>query len=140
MCTNVYNRSRIFTATQGAKEAIWASHLYVFLIGTSGFLPLLIDNQSTIQLFENPKFHCLTIHIDASYEIREREWYQENDLQVQYVPSKQQIDIFMKSFPRPQLERLKKSLGLCSKRAELCRVQIKGVYTYTHSSLVFLNF
>lgn len=63
---------------------------------------------------KNPEFHKRSKHIDVRFHfIRER--VQEDELAVEYVPSKdQEADILTKPIPRVQFQRLCGMLGMSS--------------------------
>lgn len=107
-------------ATTATKEAVWLRQL----LNDLGFpcvkpTMLKIDNQSAIQLIKNPVFHRRTKHIEIQWHFA-REKYQNGVIEVDYVPSKQQLaDIMTKALPRVQHEWLCEHIGLCGSPALL---------------------
>jgi hypothetical protein len=51
---------------------------------------ILVDNQGSLKLAENPEFHKRTKHIDIIYHFI-RECINENKLKVGYIPTKEQL-------------------------------------------------
>jgi hypothetical protein len=98
---------------ESAKEAIWLRHL-LHSLGSSLRLPTTIfsDNQSAIQLVKNPKYHKRTKHIETKYYLI-REKYLQQQIEVQYVHTKQQIaDLLTKALPRETFHHLRALQGL----------------------------
>ena len=67
----------------------------------SGPSPLLMDNQSAIQVSKNPEHHGRMKHLDlAHYWLRDE--VAMGFIGVQYVPTQDQLaDILTKALPRP---------------------------------------
>ena len=51
---------------------------------------ILVDNQGSLKLAENPEFHKRTKHIDIIYHFI-RECINENKIKVGYIPTKEQL-------------------------------------------------
>jgi hypothetical protein len=58
---------------------------------TNNNIPIiLVDNQGSLKLAENPEFHKRTKHIDITYHFI-RECINTNKLKVGYIPTKEQL-------------------------------------------------
>ena len=70
------------------------------------------DNQGTIELTKNPKFHNRTKHIDVSYHFV-REQVDNKVISVKYCRTEDMLaDITMKGLSKIQFERFRDMLGL----------------------------
>ncbi len=99
--------------THAGKEAIFLEHIFgdvgiLFLIPTT----LLIDNQSTITLAENPIFHAWTKHIDVHHHwVCEK--VKDRNVELKYIPmADQTVDIFMKPLDSIKFKKFCNDLGL----------------------------
>jgi len=88
-------------------------HLYKN-VGIPISLPifLLVDNQSTIVLMENPIFHACSKHIEVQHH-----WVHEKieggSIELEYIPMADQVaDIFMKPLMVEKFQRFCGALGL----------------------------
>ena len=100
--------------TNAAKEILWICNFWAEINGKSNFdLTLLrADNQGTIQLSNNNKFHARTKHIDVCYHFI-REALKNKLLEIKYVPTDENVaDIFTKPLSRPLFEKFREMLGL----------------------------
>ena len=96
-----------------AQEAIWLQQLLLDL-RANPHAPINIfeDNQGAIAMVKNPVGHKRTKHIDIKHHFI-RETMQAKTINVSYCPSKNMLaDIFTKSLPRTQFEKLRMGLGL----------------------------
>ena len=100
-------------ASMATREAVWLSRLMKDIgCPASSAINLYTDNQSALRLVKNPEFHKRTKHIDIHYHFI-REKYEENVIDVMYVPSEnQKADIFTKPMPRDRFQRLCDAMGL----------------------------
>jgi hypothetical protein len=70
-------------------------------------LLILVDNQSTIDLSENPEYHKRTKHIDIIYHYT-RDQIRQKRITIQFVPTKKQLaDILTKNLRLPIYDSLK---------------------------------
>lgn len=73
---------------------------------------LCIDNQSAINLIQNPSYHRRTKHIDVIYHYV-REKYESKEISLQFVPTHDQLaDIFTKPLPRDNFQTIRELMGL----------------------------
>ncbi|KAI7974601.1 hypothetical protein EIK77_004065 [Talaromyces pinophilus] len=98
---------------EAVKEAIYLSNIFNYLndnlkLGYTPSIPkIMVDNQSTIRLGENPEFHKRTKHIDIAYHFI-RENTQNNKVKILFIPGKQNLaDLFTKSLDITTFERLR---------------------------------
>ena len=98
------------SATQ---EAIWLQQLLLDLRDNpEALINIFEDNQGAIAIMKNPVGHKTTRHIDIKHHFIQ-ETLQVNTINVSYCPSKDMLaDIFTKSLPRTQFEKLRKRVGL----------------------------
>ncbi|CAO2815987.1 unnamed protein product [Amaranthus hypochondriacus] len=76
---------------------------------------LSCDNQSAIQLAENPVFHARTKHVEEHYHFV-RENILRGEIQLEQVKIDGQIaDIFTKGLGGPMFDKFRKQLGMTSK-------------------------
>jgi hypothetical protein len=105
--------AKFVVATEACKEIIW---IYPFL-KELGFEPsrpttLMCDNQSTIALCKDSKFHVHMKYIDIHYHFICKNFDSRN-LEPKYVPSNKNVaDILMKALPRLRFEKLHDALGI----------------------------
>ena len=70
------------------------------------------DNQSTIALAKDNKFHSRTKHINIHYHFI-RKAVEDGNIVVNYIPTAENIaDIFTKSLAKPKFESFVEGLGL----------------------------
>src|SRR5258708_5196102 len=99
--------------THAGKESTFLEHLYKNVsIPISLPIFLLVDNQSTIVLAENPIFHTCSKHIEVQHH-----WVCEKikggSIELEYVPTADQVaDIFMKPLMADKFWRFHWALGL----------------------------
>jgi hypothetical protein len=96
-----------------AKEAIWLKRLMKDVTPEwDKSIPLLCDNQSTIQLIRNPVFHQRTKHIDVKcYFVRRRQ--EAEDIDVSYISTNDQLaDPLTKILPNPRFSSLRELMGI----------------------------
>src|SRR5260370_4598480 len=91
-------KAEYMALTHAGKEAVFLDHLFNDIgISHSTPITLLIDNQSTIALVENPIFHAQSKHIEVQHHwIHERikDW----TIKLEYMPMVDQTaDIFTKA-------------------------------------------
>ena len=99
--------------THAAKEAIWLRSFVSKVTGKQE-KPLTIscDNQGTIALLKDNKFHARTKHIDLRYHFI-REAVEDGKIKVKYVPTDENVsDIFTKALPKPKFTCFVEMLGL----------------------------
>ena len=101
--------------TQATKEAIWLKSLLVEL-GTEDDGPsatiIHCDNQGAIALAANPVFHARTKHINIQHHFV-REKVAEGKIQLNYVPTEQQIaDGLTKPLSKDRFVLFRNALGL----------------------------
>ena len=99
--------------THSGKEAVFLNHLFDDLeIPIQFLIPLLVDNQSTIALTENPIFHACSKHNEVCHH-----WMHEKTgdgtIQLEYVPTVDQVaDIFTKLLNLEKFQKFRDALGL----------------------------
>ena len=99
--------------THSGKEAVFLNHLFSDLEIPFKFpISLLVDNQSTIALAENPIFHAHSKHIEVRHH-----WMHEKTgdgtIQLEYVPTADQVtDIFTKPLNSEKFRKFCDALGL----------------------------
>lgn len=98
-CTTDSTTEAEFVAMVGyVKEAIWLRRLLHNLGFPSSIpTPIFSDNQGAIQLVKNPKYHKQTKHIKTKYYLI-REKYEQQQVDVLYIHTKQQLADTYKSF------------------------------------------
>jgi hypothetical protein len=99
--------------THAAKELLWLRTFLSELSGTpAGPTTLRVDNQSTITICKDNKFHARTKHIDIHYHFI-RKVVSSGCIAVQYLPTEDNTaDIFTKPLGRQRFEKLARQLGL----------------------------
>jgi hypothetical protein len=102
-------------ASEAAHEAVWLTMLLTELgLPPQRPAPLMCDNQAALVLAEDPSFHTRAKHINVKWHYI-RECTENNLIQVQYVPSRDNIaDILTKALPTQPFLRLRSFLGLCT--------------------------
>src|SRR5260370_24855787 len=76
--------------------------------------PLLMDNESTLALAKDPRFHARTKHINTRWHYI-HECVDNSDIYLSYVNTNDNIaNIFTKPLVAPAFLRLRSFLGLCS--------------------------
>ena len=98
-------------ASQASCEALWLRKLMVDLFDQEPS-PIVIhcDNQSCIQLSENPVFHDWSNHIEIGYHFI-RDYVQRGAMTLQYISNDEQVvDILTKSLGRGMLIHLRDKL------------------------------
>ena len=94
-------------------EALWLRKLLVNLFGQE-LWPTVIhcDNQSCIQLFENPVFHDRSKHIEIRYHFI-RDYVQRGAITLYYIYTDEQVaDILTKSLGRGKFVFFRDKLGV----------------------------
>lgn len=89
--------AELTAATNATTSVLWTQFL-LHDLGMTNIFPtlLMVDNQSAIRLIKNPEFHHKTKHIDVKNKFV-REKYEEGILDVNYIPTHQQLaDILTK--------------------------------------------
>ena len=100
--------------TNTAKEILWIRNFWAEINGKLIFNLILLkaNNQGTIQLSNNNKFHTCMKHIDVRYHFI-HEALENKLLEIKYVPTDENIaDIFTKPLSRPLFKKFRKMLGL----------------------------
>jgi hypothetical protein len=100
-------------ACEAAKEAVWLKRLMKNAMPEwDESIPVMCDNQSTIQLIRNPVFHQRTKHIDVKYYfVRERQ--EAGDIYVSYISTNDQLaDPLTKILPNPRFSSLRELMGI----------------------------
>lgn len=99
--------------THAAKKAIWlCAFVNKIRGGEKGPLTILADNQSTIALSKDNKFHSCTKHIDLRYHFI-REAVENGKIKMEYLPSGDNIaDIFTKPLAKVKFVHFVSMLGL----------------------------
>ncbi len=99
--------------THSGKEAVFLNHLFSDLEIPFKFpISLLVDNQSTIALMENPIFHAHSKHIEVRHHWM-REKTGDGTIQLEYVPMADQVaDIFTKLLNSEKFRKFCDALGL----------------------------
>ena len=106
-------KSKYITLIHAAKEAIW---LQTFVNEVTGIsvkpLTILGDNQGSLVLAKDNKYHSRTKHIDLRYHSI-CEAVDDAKIQVKYIPTEDNVtDIFMKSLAKPKFTHFVAMLGL----------------------------
>ena len=105
--------SEYIALSTASQEAIWLRRL-LMNIGYQAKDPttLFEDNQSTIEMSKNPKYHNRTKHIDVLYHFI-REHVNAGKIAVKYCNTKDMIaDIMTKGLGKTQFEKLRGELGV----------------------------
>src|SRR5258707_8350367 len=105
--------AKYMAMTHARKEAVFLEHLYGDVgIPISVPIFLLIDNQSTIALTENPIFHACSKHIKVHHHwVHEK--IEDSTIKLDYIPMADQItDIFTKPLNSEKFRKFCNALGL----------------------------
>ena len=99
--------------THAGKEALWLWTLFREMRGTElATMTINCNNQGSIALTKDNKFHARMKHIDVQYHFI-HECIEDGKLEVKYIPMGDNVsDIFTKALPRPKFEHFAKALGL----------------------------
>ncbi|GLB40854.1 putative mitochondrial protein [Lyophyllum shimeji] len=101
-------------AFEAAQECIWLRALLKGIDHDTSHSPttILCDNNSAINLSEDPLLHSRVKHVDIKYHFL-RERVQSGEIAIKYVNTKQNTaDIFTKALPRELFLRFRNMLGL----------------------------
>lgn len=98
------------------QEALWIKELIGNLDGKkTGEMLIFEDNKSAICMATNPVFHAKTKHIDLKFHFI-RDHVTQGNIVLEYCPTEDMVaDVFTKSLPAPQFERLREMLGVRKK-------------------------
>ena len=96
-----------------SQEAVWLRRLLQNVLKKQDNPTVVYeDNQGTIELTKNPKFHNRTKHIDVSYHFV-REQVDNKVISVKYCRTEDMLpDVMMKGLSKVQFERFRDMLGL----------------------------
>ena len=99
--------------THAAKEAMWLkTFINEIRGGQEGPLTIMADNQSTIALAKDNKFHSCTKHIDLRYHFI-CEAVEDKRIKMQYIPTTDNVaNIFTRALPKPKFVKFVGKLGL----------------------------
>src|SRR5258708_24011851 len=106
-------KAEYMAMTHAGKEAVFLEHIFGDVgIPFSILTTLLIDNQFTIALVENPIFHAWTKHINVCHHwVHEK--VKDGNVELEYTPiADQTVDIFTKLLYSVQFEKFCADLGL----------------------------
>jgi hypothetical protein len=100
-------------AVSAGQESIWMSQFLAELgYDTSGAAPLLMDNQSAVQVARNPEHHGRMKHLDLRY-FWLRDEVVKGHLAPRYIPTAEMAaDILTKALARVKVETAHEQLGL----------------------------
>ncbi|KAE8704559.1 tir-nbs resistance protein [Hibiscus syriacus] len=100
-------------AAMAAQESTWMIQLMNYLHQPVDYVVLLYcDNQSTIQLAENPVFHARTKHVEVHYHFVREKVLQE-EIEMRQVKRDEQIaDLFTKSLSVGKFEHFRRQFGV----------------------------
>ena len=98
--------AELVALSETLKSSLWLARL----LGEFGYAvkpELLVDNQATIKLVQNPQFHKRSKHIEVRhYFVREK--YQRKEIEIRYCPSESNLaDMLTKALPKPRFQELK---------------------------------
>ena len=104
---------------EACKENIYLNNVITYIIdklqlsiNTNNTPIILVDNQGSLKLAENPEFYKRTKHIDIIYHFI-RECINNNKLKVGYIPTKEQLaDGFTKGLDNPKHKTLIENIRL----------------------------
>ena len=96
-----------------SQEAVWLRRLLENVLKKQDNPTVLYeDNQGTMELTKNPKFHNRTKHIDVSYHYV-REQVDNKNISVKYCRTEDMLaDVMTKGLSKVQSERFRGMLGL----------------------------
>jgi hypothetical protein len=96
-----------------SQEAIWLRRLLESVLKKQDKPTVLYeDNQGTIELTKNPKFHNRTKHIDIAYHYA-REQVEKKNISVEYCRTENMLaDVMTKGLSKVQFEKFRDMLGL----------------------------
>ena len=99
--------------THAAKEALWLRTLFQeFNRQGHETLTINCDNQGSIALSKDNKYHAHTKHIDVRYHFI-RECVADGKIELSYVPTDDNVsDVFTKALPKPKFQQFVEMLGL----------------------------
>jgi hypothetical protein len=105
--------AKYMAASQASCKAIWLRKLLVGLFGQELSLTVIhCDNQSCINLSENPVFHDKLKHIEIKYHFI-RDWVQCGAMKLQYISTDQQVaNILTKALLRGKHVYFRDKMGL----------------------------
>ena len=121
-------KAKYVAACHMSKEAIWLQNL-LGLIGHQQTKPtgLLSDNESMINVINDPTFHAHLKHTDIQHHFI-WEWVQLKVIKVTWVPSADMTaDILTKALPCPVHEKLTHALGIHSTNLSSASTQWRGL-------------
>jgi hypothetical protein len=100
-------------AAVATREIYWLrSFMSELGLEEPGPTTLWVDNQSTIAMTKNSRFHARTKHIDIRHHFV-REAVEHQTISVKYIPTTENIaDGLTKPLPRPAFELFVRNLGL----------------------------
>ena len=115
LVTQLSTEAEYIATAHAACEICWLrSFLKELGAEEPGPTTLLLDNQSTITIVNNNKFHTCTKHIDIRYHFIHKA-VEEELIVVKYVPTSENIaDRFTKPLARPAFEIFIRELVLLS--------------------------
>jgi len=101
-------------ATHTAKEAIWLRQLLTELLHPlDSPTTLFVDNQSTIAIAKNPKFHDQTKHIDVCYHFLQQK-VDNSKITLSYIPTNAQpANALTKRLCREKHNKFMLEMGIC---------------------------
>ncbi|KAG5874753.1 hypothetical protein JTB14_013118 [Gonioctena quinquepunctata] len=104
--------AEIAAASEAARELVWLNRLYSGIIELKVVPQLMIDNEATIRLTQNPEYHHRTKHIRIRHFFV-RELVKEGSIEVDKIASEFQIeDIMTKPLFTTRLQTLCKRMGV----------------------------
>ena len=105
--------SEYVTLTHAGKEAIWLQKFVNEIIGGEiGLLTISGDNQGSLDLAKDNKFHSRMKHIDLRYHFI-REAIEDKKISLKYVLTGDNVvDIFTKALAKPKFTHFVEMLGL----------------------------
>ena len=122
------------------KEILWIHNFQAEINGKPIPDPILLraDNQGTIQLLNNNKFHMCMKHIDVRYHCIQ-EALENKLLEIKYVPTDENIvGIFTK--PLSSFEKFRGMLGLCYAWGGVLRLGQARIYSTNIFPITFFYF
>jgi hypothetical protein len=106
--------AELIAANEASKEAAWLEKLSNDLREPSESPPTLYcDNEGTIEMIHNPKFHSKTKHIDIRCQYIRNDMVEKNRLVIEHIAGKDQpADALTKQLPIDQFRRFIYELGI----------------------------